>query len=198
MMRGQRNRRAAALIGEPIAAPASTERACRSGTRSLLRALCRSVALMGLVGCVETAGDVLSPRPPDLGVALAPPDLGPEGQGCTTSAAGGPQSCEDAMTWKSIAQVACEQRAQQVTLVVPYGECGASRFHAVAYRCCGAPVACVKNILGDVTSCKTSDQWKLIVDEDCRTRGLVLSIYQPTNDCDVNSFRQVIYQCCPP
>ncbi|MFO0573774.1 MAG: hypothetical protein U1A78_07250 [Polyangia bacterium] len=163
-----------------------------------------------LSGCSGVEGDVLSLRQlPDLAPAadLSAPaaDLPPR---CSTQALSA-RMCTDLGTWKLKAEDTCRALGGlllgRFTLdaVCGFGPMGPSGALGVHFECCRPlppppPLMCSGRVQGDLTSCKDAVTWQQSAAIDCTSRGERVEALTLVDECAVQRYRYVRYQCCTP
>jgi len=134
------------------------------------------------------------------------------GMMCAKIDGGGvPSSCKPYDIWKQYGADACKQKNMQLTDLVPGPSCGGTNYQNVTYVCCATTPSgstgtggsgggsgsqtCTKSELGDSTTCRSYDLWKLDASAACTQQNLLLTAIAVGPGCD-GGIQSLIFTCC--
>jgi hypothetical protein len=133
----------------------------------------------------------------------APSQPPPPPAACERRQEGSPTSCKDVGTWKEYASGICGAAGLLLQEYEPAEDCDNGNYRYVRFTCCRSqppsppPVSVCETFLqGNPTSCEEPSTWKDSAFSACRSVGLELTDYLPTEDCGNGKTRYVRYTCC--
>lgn len=121
---------------------------------------------------------------------------------CANLVEGGPSVCKPLGEWKQNIIGICAGQGLQVGEVFFGQSCGADAARSVRFSCCGAqpldpPAAdCQPFSAGGAGACKTPEEWKVTVSNDCTGKGLALGDLSLGGDCGSGRFSTTAFLCC--
>lgn len=121
---------------------------------------------------------------------------------CTNLVEGGPSICKPISDWKDIMTAACAEKGLRVAEVFFGASCGVDAARSISYACCGdqpldTPAAdCQPFSDGGAETCRTPEDWKRTVSDQCVGKGLALSDLSLRSECGSGGFRSTTFLCC--